>query len=456
MRDWDWDTGRAFLIRFAATHRTIRYNTPMYLRILLLLLLTPLTGFAGVYYSAEEAGVLPSAWRGFLVEVRQLKLVGQSGVDVPALPLRDDYREAVENLLKKQKDKPLDATEWADLGALYIRLNQPRKAIETLNAARKVYPDDFKITANLGTAWQLEGDYAQASRVLQEAVRKAPDRFKRAEEYQLKLVQLRQKDGKTIESFDDLFGIAFTSEKGEIKAGQIDPLQRKKLPNDAPEIVQQLLLWFPQDGRLLWLLAEVANARGDTRTAASVLEGVVESGITCKDARERRRVYRAESDRIAKLPDDEHAKYRGDIEFRCTKPYTRALDVAKLPEIRPEGINSLPWLVVNETVIGRPFRPKMHKHLSQLDGKTVSMVGYMQPLTLDTEVGAFLLVEYPVGCWFCETPDPASILLVNLKAGKLATIQKGQVKIVGKLKLNTTDPEEFLYTLTDAKVIDPD
>lgn len=429
---------------------------PMTRTIFLLVILFPAASFAGVYYSAEQQGVLPSAWRGFLVEVRQLKLLGQSGPDVPAMPLRDDYREAVEKLLTKQKQQPLNPTEWADLGALYIRLGQPRKAIEALNAARKVYPDDFKIISNLGTAWQMEGDYPQAERVLQEAIKKAPATFKRAEEYQIKLVQLRQKDPKIIETFDELFGIPFTNAKGEVRAGEIDPLQLKKLPKDAPEIVQQLLLWLPQDTRLLWLMGEVVHARGDVRTAANILDGVIEGGLTCKEVRERRRIYRAESDRIAKLPDEEHAKYRGDIEFRSTKPYQRSLDTTKLPEIRVDGINYLPWFVVNETVIGKPFRPKMHKHLTQLDGKKVSMVGYMQPLTLDSDANAFLLVEHPVGCWFCETPDPASILLVNLKAGKLTTIQKGQVKVIGVLRLNTTDPEEFLYTLTEAQVIDPD
>ncbi len=220
--------------------------------------------------------------------------------------------------------------------------------------------------------------------------------------------------------------------------------------------MQQLLLLLPQDTRFLWLMGEVVHARGDVRTAANILDGVIEGGLTCKEVRERRRIYRAESDRIAKLPDEEHSQYRGNIEFRSTKPYQRSLDTTKLPEIRVDGINYLPWFVVNETVIGKPFRPKMHKHLTQLDGKKVSMVGYMQPLTLDSDANAFLLVEHPVGCWFCETPDPASILLVNLKAGKLTTIQKGQVKVIGVLRLNTTDPEEFLYTLTEAQVIDPD
>ena len=108
-----------------------------------------------------------------------------------------------------------------------------------------------------------------------------------------------------------------------------------------------------------------------------------------------------------------------------TRPVVRTLDSAVLPAIRPDGVNPLPWAVLAETVVDRPFRPRVHKHLSQLDGKKVSLTGFMQPVTMDVAVSGFMLIEYPIGCWFCETPEPAGILYVEIADGKAVPVKRG-------------------------------
>jgi len=65
-------------------------------------------------------------------------------------------------------------------------------------------------------------------------------------------------------------------------------------------------------------------------------------------------------------------------------------------------------------------------------------------------------VEHPIGCWYCEMPEIINIVLVELPAGRTARPTRGQVRVTGKLKLNTTDPENFLYTVKGAKVGEPD
>jgi len=57
-----------------------------------------------------------------------------------------------------------------------------------------------------------------------------------------------------------------------------------------------------------------------------------------------------------------------------------------------------------------------------------------------------------VGCWYCEMPEVTGILLIEMPANKTATFTRGQVKITGKLSLNASDPENFLYTVKDTKV----
>jgi hypothetical protein len=416
----------------------------------MLVVLIPAAAPAGVYYSGEAPADLPSQWRGFLIEHRALRIIATPPpAGAPLHLLREQYEDAAGKLEQLAKRRALTADEAGDLGALYVRLGRPAKAIEMLRKAHRDHPGHFQIVANLGTAWQLQGDLNEATRTLQESVRLAPPRWRPLEDAHLKLVRLRSKDARNANRADDLFGVA--------PDGQLDPTQRKMLPTDDVAIVQQLALWLPADGRLLWLLGELSNAHGDVRTAAAILEGVVtEFAITTPEARERRKRFRAAADEIAKLPDSEHAKYRGDIVFKSPRPITRTLDAAALPAIRPDGLNPLPWAVVAETSVDKPFRPRFHKHLQQLNGKNVSLTGFMQPVTMDIEVSGFLLLEYPVGCWFCETPEPAGLIYIEVAGGKTVPVKRSRVKVEGTLKLNTGDPEDFLYTLMGASVRDPD
>jgi hypothetical protein len=425
---------------------------------LIVVLLCPALVRAGLHYSGEATAELPAQWRGFLLDHRALRLIGvPPAAGAPLHLLREQYEEAATKLEDAAKKRALSADDAADLGALHVRLGRPAKGVEVLRKAHRDHPDHFRVAANLGTAWQMQGDLHEASRALQDAVRLAPPRWRPFEEAHLKLVRLRQKEAKGATGPDDLFGVPFVGAGSKPEAGRIDSAARKKLPADDVAIVQQLALWLPADGRLLWVLAELANAHGDVRTAASLMEGVVtEYALTTPEARERRKLYRAAADEIARLPDSEHAKYRGDVAFKSPRPVTRNLDAAALPAIRPDGMTPVPWAVLAETAVDPPFRPRFHKHLTQLDGKKVSLTGFMQPLSMDVTVTGFMLIEYPVGCWFCETPEPAGIVFVEVAGGKPVPVRRGRVKVEGTLKLNASDPEEFLYTLTGASVRDPD
>src|SRR3954447_17363875 len=138
-----------------------------------ILLVTPVR--AGLYYSGEEVAELPSQWRGFLPDQRALRMVAiRPGPNVPASPLRDAYREAADALVKTAAERSLTADEAADLGALHIRLGAVDAALTVLRGAQRQHPEHFRLVANLGTAWQLQGDLDQAAQALREAVRLAP------------------------------------------------------------------------------------------------------------------------------------------------------------------------------------------------------------------------------------------------------------------------------------------
>jgi hypothetical protein len=128
-----------------------------------------------------------------------------------------------------------------------------------------------------------------------------------------------------------------------------------------------------------------------------------------------------------------------------------------LPAIRPDGVNVLPWLVLGETTVTRPFKPEFAKYLDGLERKRVALTGFMQPAGSDVnELTGFLLVENPIGCWFCEAPEPSGIVFVSLARGQSTALKKGIIKIEGTLLLNRDDPEQYLYTVKDARISEPD
>ena len=121
---------------------------------------------AGLYYSGEQYAELPSRLRGFLIDHRALRAAARERPgDVPATPLRDDYRAAAERLEKLAKARALSADEAADLGALYLRLGKLDRHLAYWSRPPASTPAHFHLAANLGTAFQLSGDLDRAARV---------------------------------------------------------------------------------------------------------------------------------------------------------------------------------------------------------------------------------------------------------------------------------------------------
>jgi hypothetical protein len=409
---------------------------------------------AGLYYSGEQYGELPSRMRGFLIDHRSLRTAAvERPGNLPPSPLREDCLTAADHLEKLAKTRTLTADEAADLGAVYVRLGKPEKATAVLLPATRKNPEHFRLAANLGTAFQLSGDPERAIVYLEEAVRLAPEKQREFEKWHLKLVRLRLKEGQAAKmpvAVDDLFGVTYSAEPGNMADAE-----RKKLPADAVAIVQQLALWLPADGRLLWQLGELANAFGDVRTAAAIFEGCVsEFAMSAPDLRKRRQILRAAVEELDKKPELDTHKIL--LKGKSPRPLVKAFDESTLPPVKPDGVNVLPWPVLTATTTDAKGRYVFLKYLEQLDGKTVTLTGFMQPVRDELAVTGFLLLEYPVGCWFCESPEAAGMVNVVLKPGTSADFKKTLVKVTGTLALNRTDPERYLFTLTDARIGEAD
>jgi tetratricopeptide (TPR) repeat protein len=425
-----------------------------YTAAVLTLLGTTTLARAGLYYSGETIAELPSQWRGFLVDQRGLRGVAvKPPAGKPASPMRVEYQEAAAKLEKTTRSRKLTADEQADLGALYVRLGDMGKAIELLRAAQRMHATHFRIAANLGTAWQLQGDLEQASHCLEQAVRLAPGNLQKAEQLHLKLVRLRKNEAKDSQDLDNLFGVRYVNEKGVYEPGKLAADERKKLSASSVAQLQQVALWLPADGRLLWQLGELAGAHGDVKTSAAILEGCVsELGLNARELRRHRQTARAAADALGDASGHEDGHNLGMLKTRSRRPLLGRVNFAELPAISDTAVNALPWAVVTETTLDRKYKPTFPKYLKDLDGKQVALSGFMQPLDENNEVATFMLIEYPVGCWYCETPETTGIVYVEMPAGKTANLTRGLVKITGTLKLNATDPEDFLYTVSKAKL----
>ncbi|MBX9680549.1 MAG: hypothetical protein K2X38_17465 [Gemmataceae bacterium] len=410
---------------------------------------------AGLYISTETFADLPSQWRGFLLDHRTLRNIAVPPTNkADASPFRLKYEKDAKTLVEKRERT---AEEKADLGGLLIRLGKTDDALVVLRRAQGEHPNDFRIAANLGSAWQMQGDYAQATVALEQAVRLAPGKLLAVEQAHLRLVRGRIKQVKGEATFDDLFGVRWVDDAGHYAAGKIAEAEWKRLPAKSVAIVQQLALWIPADGPLLWQLGELANASGDVSTAAAMLDGcVVQFGMGDRELRRHRAILREAADQLPKSPEfkEPHEKtHVGKLAFRSRRPLLTRLDSAPLPEILADGVNPIPWELFAETTVEKPFRLRTANYIKELDGKSASLVGYMQPLGPIPETNVFLLIESPVGCWYCEMPDTSMIVRVELPDGRTTPYRRGAFRVIGKLTLNRDDPEDFFYTLREARIV---
>lgn len=209
---------------------------------------------------------------------------------------REDYLQKISALRVKEKSGSLTADEAANLGAyLYrVRKTQSRlpdlqEAIQALESARRRYPGHFGILANLGTVYQGTGQLDAAESCLEEALTLAPVEAESPELYQLRLIKRRRAEQRTVGEppLDALFyktprdPLRFVGQSGHYEIGSLAPAELAKLPGGSLEkatrIVQQLLIDFPGDGRLHWLLGELAAAQGQAKAAARALEQAVDA-----------------------------------------------------------------------------------------------------------------------------------------------------------------------------------
>ncbi|MCS6975803.1 MAG: tetratricopeptide repeat protein [Gemmatales bacterium] len=264
--------------------------------------------WAGLYDPTQPLQPVPDPQEFLLRQLAELRSLGPPDVLLggQTSAARDEALARIQHL--RQQGERLSAADTAALGALLIRVRRTQpggqdfeEALQVLEAARRRFPRDFYILTNLATAYQLTGRLDAAASLLQEALDYAPPELRTLERYHLQLVRERSREQVTLglAPLDRLFlgpdrtPVRYVGPQGEWQVGTLADAERAKLPNgsvaEAMRIVQHLLLWFPDDARLMWQFGELANASGDLKTAALALgQAVYNFRLSTPQLKERR------------------------------------------------------------------------------------------------------------------------------------------------------------------------
>lgn len=371
--------------------------------ILCLYLATP----AALHLRMEQVEPLPASWRGLMLDLQALRNLSRT--DNQASGLQPAYKKALARLEKLSNP---NADDLAERGGLLIRLGRIDLALGFLRGANAQKPDHPAIMAHLATAMTLANDLVGAEAVLVLASTNRPASWHLTELAHLTMIRKR------------------------LKQNVATPEQ----PATALATLQDLMLSFPADARLMWQASETATAMGDQNNAIRLLDiATGELGLRDPAALRRREALRS----------GQHEKHAPAPPFRSYRPLAPLVNEVELPPI-DGGVQPLPWpLSASARPGNRGFQ--FPAPLKGLQGKRVRVVGYAQFLGDEPGEAPFLLVEQPFGCWWCERPDLSGQFLVELSDGEILIPTRDSLVVEGILELNANDPERHPLQIKNAK-----
>ncbi|MCS7019725.1 MAG: DUF3299 domain-containing protein [Cytophagales bacterium] len=97
------------------------------------------------------------------------------------------------------------------------------------------------------------------------------------------------------------------------------------------------------------------------------------------------------------------------------------------------------------------YKARFSNELQALEGKQVSLKGFMIPLEENNESQHFVLSYFPyASCFFCGGGGPESV--VEIFAQQPIAFTDKPLTIRGKLQLNRDNPEKLFFAITEAVV----
>jgi hypothetical protein len=126
-----------------------------------------------------------------------------------------------------------------------------------------------------------------------------------------------------------------------------------------------------------------------------------------------------------------------------------------------KGFPSLVWpklynvtFTKSSDQLGEFQKPVFSAEAKSLNGKSVSMPGYIVPFENGVKSSHFMFSATPLNaCFFCGVGGPESV--VEVYASEEITYTDKPMEIKGVLRLNDKDPDKMIYILEKAELVGP-
>jgi hypothetical protein len=117
----------------------------------------------------------------------------------------------------------------------------------------------------------------------------------------------------------------------------------------------------------------------------------------------------------------------------------------------PEKAGFTSWRLLGQVELvkqNKKMVPAFDRAVTALDGKLISVQGFMMPLDIGDKQRRFLLVAAPPHCSFCMPAGPDAMIEVRAKSD----IRYGfdAISVSGRLQILKDDPAGLYYRLIDA------
>lgn len=102
--------------------------------------------------------------------------------------------------------------------------------------------------------------------------------------------------------------------------------------------------------------------------------------------------------------------------------------------------------------LGEYDKPIFSDAVRAMQGKVVTLPGYMMPFENGIKGNHFMLSSLPINaCFFCGVGGPETV--VEVFALKPMTYTEKPIEVKGKLMLNERNPDQMIYILENAEVL---
>jgi hypothetical protein len=120
------------------------------------------------------------------------------------------------------------------------------------------------------------------------------------------------------------------------------------------------------------------------------------------------------------------------------------------------SLTSITFNKVYDEVMGMEVDKPVFGIVQQsLNGKEITLRGYIIPLEGKVKQSHFMFSVYPISmCFFCGNAGPETVAEVFMANGQKLPYVEDKIHIKGTLQLNPSDPSGTIYKLINAQLIE--